>query len=151
MTVTEFHRSPHFLTVSGLLLLAACDPGVRIAWEKTFNGPVSMSCVEGTLRAVAPDTSRRNYVSEGERGFPAGVVVTQFSYSNSERLGTYNLDIAKLPDGATHYYHEWAKLGTRIEETDRLKAVPLLNLANSEISQRCGLSFSGSELKEGPG
>jgi hypothetical protein len=134
-----------------MFLLAACDPGVRIAWEKDFSGPVSINCIEGVLHVVAPNTSKRTYVSEGERGFPAGTVVTQFSYSNSERLGTYNLDVAKLPNGTTHYYHEWAKLGTRIEDDERSRVFPLLKRANDEISRRCDLSFSGIELQEGPG
>jgi hypothetical protein len=133
--------------------LAGCDPGIHVAWEKDFNGTVDYDCIENALRAVAPDVRRGSYQSDGNgpRGFERGITVTQFNYSDPSLLGGYTLDIAVQPNGSTHYWHEWGKIGTQIPADEQHRVVPLLVRANRSVEQRCGLSFSGTVPKIGDG
>ncbi|VXC42780.1 hypothetical protein SPHINGO8AM_130140 [Sphingomonas sp. 8AM] len=133
--------------------VAGCDPGVHVAWEKDFRGTVDYDCVEKALRAVAPDVRRGSYQSDGNgpRGFERGIIVTQFNYSDPSFLGGYTLDIAEQPSGATHYWHEWGKIGTRIPPEEQRQVVPLLVRANRSVEQRCGLSFTGTSPMIGDG
>jgi hypothetical protein len=133
-----------------LMLLSACDPGVHVGWEQDFDGRVDDQCIERALRSVAPEVKRDTYVSEGSRGFPKGTKVTQFFYPDAATNG-YNLDLALLPNGKTHFVHEWSKLGTDIPSDEQAQVLPLLYKANSAISRLCGLSFAGSQPKIGPG
>jgi hypothetical protein len=134
-------------------VLAGCDPGVHVAWEKDFDGVIDAACVEEALRAVAPDVSRTTYVNDGygTRGFGRGTTVTQFNYSDPTLIGHYSLDIARLPNGKTHYWHGWSKLGTDVPRDEQAKIVPLLNRANQAVAQRCGLSFAGTGPRAGAG
>jgi hypothetical protein len=59
---------------------------------------------------VSPDVKRTTYVSEGARGFPRGTQVTQFYYPDPITHNGYTLDLALLPNGRTHYVHEWGNL-----------------------------------------
>ncbi len=129
------------------------DPGVHVAWEKDFTHPVDSDCIEEALRTVAEDVRRTTYVSDRAlpRGFDRNATVTQFNYSDPTLLGGYSLDIAKLPNGLTHYWHQWGKLGTDISEEEMAQVVPLLNQANEAVARRCGLSFAGSSPQQGDG
>jgi hypothetical protein len=72
------------IAIIGLIApLAACDPGVHLAVEQDFDGPVDYDCVEKALRVVAKDVRRGSYQADGSgpRGFPNGLTVTQFNYS----------------------------------------------------------------------
>lgn len=148
-----------FQTVSGAFLaacacpLAGCDPGVHVAWEKDFDSAIDPDCVEQALRMVAPDVTRTAYVDDGHstRGFTQGVTVTQFNYRDPAFIGYYSLDIARLPNGKTHYWHGWGKLGTDVPPDEQAKIVPLLNRANHTVALRCGLSFAGTGPREGAG
>ena len=130
------------------------DPGVHLAWEKDFTRPVEIDCIEEALRTVAKDVRRTSYVSDGGsfgRGFDRGVTVTQFNYSDPTLLGGYSLDVAKIPNGPTHYWHGWSKIGTDISEEEKAQVVPLLNRANEAVAHHCGLSFAGSQPGQGEG
>ena len=129
------------------------DPAVHIAWEKDFTHPVDSDCIGETLRTIAEDVRRTTYVSSGSspRGFDGGIRVIQFNYPEPTRLGYYSLDVAELPNGVTHYWHQWGKIGTDISETEKAQVVPLLNRANEAIARRCGLSFLGSSPQQGDG
>lgn len=130
------------------------DPGVHIAWEKSFANPVSSDCVEEALRTVASDVSRSSYVSEGgefSRGFGRGATVTQFNYSDPTSYGHYSLDIGKSPDGLIHYWHGWSKIGTDVSDEEKAQVLPLLNRANEAVARRCGLSFFGSRPQQDDG
>ncbi len=133
--------------------LAGCDPGVHVAWETDFSGAVDYDCIEKALRAVAPDVNRGSYQSDGNgsRGFTRGVIVTQFGYSDASLLGYYTLDVAVQPNGRTHYWHGWGKIGTQIPVEEQRHVVPLLVRANRSVEQRCGLSFFGTAPSIGDG
>jgi hypothetical protein len=126
---------------------------VHVAWEKDFDGAIDPDCVEQALRAVAPDPTRTTYVDDGRstRGFAQGVTVTQFNYSDPTSVGHYSLDMGPLPNGKTHYWHGWGKLGTDVPADEQARVVPLLNRANQVVAQRCGLSFAGTSPREGAG
>jgi hypothetical protein len=131
--------------------LTGCDPGVHVAWERDFDRAINGDCVEQALRTVAPDVTRTTYVDDGNgtRGFGRGITVTQFNYSDPTLIGHYSLDIARLPNGKTHYWHGWGKLGIDVPDEEQAKVVPLLNRANQAVAQRCGLSFAGTSPREG--
>lgn len=133
--------------------LAGCDPGVHVAWEQDFEGAVSADCVERALRTVSPDVTRSTYVDNGigPRGFGEGITVTQFNYSDPTFAGSYALDMARLPNGKTRYWHQWGKIGTDIPDEEQAKVLPLLNRANQAVAQRCGLSFTETGPREGDG
>lgn len=137
----------------GAWLLAACDPGVHLAWEKDFDQPIDPRCVENALRTVVSPVDRGTWVSDGnELGFPRGVEVTQFSYSGpSDNVGWYQLNIGMLPNGNTRYEHEWGKLGTDIPPNEAAKILPLLNRANAAVARICNLSFAGTSPQQGAG
>jgi hypothetical protein len=132
------------------LALGGCDPGANIAWKKDFERPVDADCIERSLRDVAPDVRRSRYVSEGRRtrGFPNGTEVTQFNYSDPTFIGHFSLDVARLPNGNTRYWHGWGKLGTGVTD-EQAKVTPLLNRANEAVARGCGLSFEESGPREG--
>lgn len=143
-----------WIIVAGLIAgLAGCDPGVHVAWEKDFRGKVDYDCIEEALRAVAPDVSRGSYRSDGDgpRGFASGITVTQFIYSDPSSSGGYTLDVALQPNGTTHYWHEWGKIGTEIPADEQRRVMPLLMRANRSVQQRCRLSFYGTEPTIGDG
>ena len=130
------------------------DPGVHIAWEKDFTRPISSDCVEDALRTVAADVRRTSYVSDGgrfSRGFDRGTTVTQFNYSDPTSLGGYSLDVGASPNGLTHYWHGWSKIGTDVSDEEKAQVVPLLNRANEAVARRCDLSFTGSRPQQGDG
>lgn len=133
------------------LLLGGCDPGVHVGWQKDFDGKVDDQCVERALRSVSPDVKRDTYVSDGARGFPSGTEVTQFYYPDPVTHNGYTLDLALLPNGKTHYVHEWGKLGTDIPADEQAQVMPLLYRANNAVARLCGLSFAGSQPQVGPG
>ncbi|HSQ95412.1 MAG TPA: hypothetical protein VLM18_04830 [Croceibacterium sp.] len=141
-----------WLALALLPLIAACDPGVHIAWEKAFDRPVDVGCVERALQTVAEDVTRTSYVSDDDsRGFGNGITVTRFDYSDPTTIGYYSLDIAQLANGKTHYWHGWGKLGTNVPDDERAKVVPQLNAVNQVVSMHCGLSFFGTAPREGAG
>src|SRR5438309_785354 len=131
--------------------LASCDPGVHFAWEKDFDQPIDATCVQSALRTVVPDVTRTTWVDvqKAARGFPRGTEVTQFNYSDPSFIGGYQLNIARLPNGKTHYDNEWGKLGTDIPSDEISKILPLLNRANNAVAKMCNLSFEGAEPKQG--
>ena len=133
--------------------LTGCDPGVHVAWENNFDGPINPECVESGLRTVAPDVTRTSYVDDGNgpRGFGRGVTVTQFNYSDPNNIGAYALDIARMHSGRTRYWHQWGKLGTDVPADEQAKVVPLLNRANQAVALHCGLSFAGKRPEKGGG
>lgn len=142
------------VVAAGLIAgLAGCDPAVHVACEKDFRGKVDYDCIEEALRAVVPDVSRGSYQSDGNgpRGFANGVTVTQFNYSDPSFLGGYTLNVAVQPNGTTHYWHEWGKIGTKISADEQRRVVPLLVRANRSVEQRCRLSFSGTVPTIGDG
>lgn len=142
------------VVATGLVaVLTGCDPGVHVAYEKDFPGSVDYNCIEKALRAVAPDVNQGSYQSDGNdrRGFESGTKVTQFTYSDPSFLGGYSLDVAMRPDGTTHYWHGWGKIGTEIPVDQQRRIIPLLVRANRSVEQRCGLSFSGTEPVIGSG
>ena len=134
-----------------LFLLSSCDPGVDFGYAQDFAQPIDEQCVERALRSVAPEVKRDSYVSEGARGFPRGTEVTQFFYPDPIFYYGYSLDIARLPNGKTHYVHVWSKLGTDVPAEERAKVLLLLNRANSAVARQCGLSFVGSQPEIGRG
>jgi hypothetical protein len=139
------------LPFSLLFLLGGCDPGVHVGWEKDFNGKVDERCVQRALTSVSPEVKRSSYVSEGARGFPRGTEVTQFYYPDPVTHNAYTLDLAALPNGKTHYVHEWSKLGTDIPAEEQAQVMPLLQRANGAVARLCGLSFAGTQPQVGPG
>lgn len=141
------------LLVAAAPSLTGCDPGVHVAWVKDFDGPIDTACIGRALQTVAPDVTRTSYVDDGNgvRGFGRGITVTQFNYSDPTFTGSYSLDIAQLPNGKTHYWHEWGKIGTNVPADEAAKVVPLLNRANQAVALHCGLSFAGTGPKEGAG
>jgi hypothetical protein len=149
--------SPSFLAraFSAALIagVSACDPGVHVAWKNDFAGRVNYDCIEKALRAVAADVRRGSYQADGNgpRGFERGVIVTQFNYSDPSLLGGYTLDIAAQPNGTTHYWHEWGKIGTKIPAEEQRRVLPLLVRANRSVERRCGLPFGGTAPKIGDG
>ena len=134
-------------------LLGGCDPGVHIAWEKDFDGPVDYGCIEEALRTIDPEVHRSTWASDGNDpwDFPRGTVVTQFYYSDPTFIGGYQLNVAKLPNGKTRYVHQWGKVGTDIPAEEGQKVLPLLNRANEAVATTCGLSFAGIKPVEGDG
>jgi hypothetical protein len=126
---------------------------VHIAWQEDFERPVDADCIERSLRVVAPDVRRTSYVSDGSgaRGFPNGTEVTQFNYSGPTLVGFYSLDVAKLPNGRTRYWHGWGKLGTDVPDEEQAMVAPLLNRANQAVARNCGLSFEEAGPREGNG
>jgi hypothetical protein len=144
-------RPPFVLLSVMCMLLGGCDPGVHLGWQKDFDGKVDDDCVERALRSVSPDVKRDVYVSEGGRGFPRGTEVTQFYYPDSITHNGYTLELALLPNGKTHYVHEWGKLGTEIPAEEQGQVLPLLYRANNAVARFCGLSFAGSQPEVGPG
>src|SRR4051812_24331679 len=134
-----------------LLLLGSCDPGVHVGWEKDFDGKVDDQCVERALKSASPDVKRDTYVSDGARGFPLRTEATQFYYPDPITHNTYTLDLALLPNGKTHYVHDWGKLGTETPAEERAQVVPLLNRANNAVARQCGLSFAGTQPQVGSG
>jgi hypothetical protein len=126
---------------------------VHVAWEKDFDTVIDANCVEDALRTVVPDVTRTEYVDDGSgtRGFGRGITVTQFNYSDPFLTGHYSLDIARLPNGQTHYWHGWSKLGTDVPADEQAKVVPLLLRTNQAVARRCGLSFVGTVPREGAG
>lgn len=135
------HFETALLFLVSTVALTGCDPGVHVAWQKQFDRPISPSCIEAALRSVSGSVERGSYVSDGGRGFPKGVEVTQFGYSDPSGGGYYNLDVAPLPGGKTNYWHGWSRLGTNIPADQRARILPLLNKANRAVSALCGLSF----------
>ena len=137
-----------------VLLVSACDPGVHVGWEKDFDGRVDDQCVERALKSVSPEVTRTTYVSEGGRGgrgFPSGTEVTQFNYPDPVTHNGYSLDLALLPNGKTHFVHQWSKIGTDIPADEQAQILPLLHRANKAVATACGLSFVGSGPEVGPG
>jgi len=132
-----------------LPLLAGCDPGVHVGWEKDFDRRIDDHCVERALKSVSTEVTRDTYVSDGFRGFPRGTEVTQFYYPDPITNNGYTLDLAMLPSGRTHYVHEWGKLGTSIPAEEQAEVLPLLNRANDAVARACGLSFEGSKPEVG--
>jgi hypothetical protein len=140
--------------LAGLIAgLAGCDPGVHVAWQKDFGGTVDYHCIEQALRAVAPDVKRSSYQSDGSgpRGFERGITVTQFNYPDPSLLGGYTLDVAVQPNGSTHYWHGWTKIGTKVPVDEQQRIVPFLVRANRSVEQQCDLSFSGTGPEVGDG
>ncbi len=133
--------------------MAGCDPGVHFALQKDFTGTVDYDCIENALRSVAPDVRRGSYKSDGygPRGFERGITVTQFNYSDPTFLGGYTLDVALQPDGNTHYWHEWGKIGTDVTADEQSRIRPLLMRANRAIEQNCRMSFKGTVPSVGDG
>ena len=149
------------VTVCGLSFIALLfvvlpwgDPGVHIAWEKDFSRPISSDCVEDAVRTVADDVRRTSYFSDGgrfSRGFDRGVTVIQINYSDPTLLGGYSLDLGTSPNGQTHYWHGWSKIGTDVSEEEEAKVVPLLNRANEAVARLCGLSFADTSPQKDDG
>lgn len=134
--------------------LTSCDPGVHLAWEGDIDKQINPNCIESALRSVAPDVMRTTYVDDGHgpRGFGRGITVTQFNYSDpTDSGGDYTFDIARLPNGKTHYWHQWGKLGTDVPADVRAKVEPLLDRANQVVARQCGLSFGTGGPKQGDG
>ena len=132
-------------------MLTSCDPGVHLGWEKDFDGRVDDQCVERALRSVVPDVTRSSYASEGTNGFPRGTMVTQFYYPDPVLHYGYSLDLAFLPNGKTHYVHQWGKLGTDIPPDELAKVLPLLQRTNEAVAKQCGLSVADTQPAVGPG
>jgi hypothetical protein len=137
-------------------LLAGCymgDAGVHVAYERDFREHVVLACIEAALRAVAPDVRRATYQADGNgpRGFERGTIVTQFNYDDPSSRGGYTLDVAAQPDGKTHYWHGWGKIGTKIPPEEQYRVVPLLVRANLSVERRCGLPFTGAAPTIGDG
>jgi len=78
-------------------------------------------------------------------------MVTQFNYSDPSLLGGYTLDVAAQPNGTTHYWHEWGKIGTKIPAEEQRRVVPLLVRANQSVEHRCSLPFGGTAPTIGDG
>lgn len=138
------------------LPIAGCymgDPGVHVAYERDFRKTVDYACVEAALRRVAPEVRRGTYQADGNgpRGFERGTVVTQFDYDDPPLRGHYTLDIAKQSNTATHYWHEWGKIGTKITAEEQHRILPLLIRANQSVERQCGLSFAGDAPLAGDG
>ncbi|WP_349806698.1 hypothetical protein [Sphingomonas sp. ASV193] len=137
------------MTRSGLaigilgLCVGACDPGVHLGWEKDFSGKVDFECIQSALKKVAPDVTRTSWSdpNNDEDGFPRGTQVTQFNYSDPSAKGSYQLNVARLPNGLTHYQHKWGKLGTKIPAEEQKLVLPLLYKTNASVSRECGLNF----------
>lgn len=136
------------------LAIASCDPGVHLAYRKNFDQPIDPACIERALTTISANVQRTAYVSDGmdTRGFGRGTKVTQFLYPDPLNAGmVYTLDVAKLRNGKTGYYHGWGKLGTDITPDEQAEILPLLERANNAVAQVCGLSFAGTEAREGAG
>ena len=139
------------------LSLASCymgDPGMHVAYQKDFRGRVDFTCIEAALRDVVPDVRRGTYYQtdeNGPRGFARATVVTQFGYRDPSRRGYYSLDVVTQPDGITHYWHGWGKVGTEVSEEEQRSILPLLTRANRAVAQRCSLSFAGTVPVVGDG
>jgi len=125
-----------------LLTVGGCDRDVDLGWEKDFDGRVDDQCVERALKTVSPNVTRDTYVSEGARGFPSGTEVTHFYYPDPGTHNGYTLDLARLPNGKTHYFHTWGKLGTKIPSDEQAQVEPMLyRRANNAVARLCDLSF----------
>ena len=131
--------------------LAACDPGVHIAWQKHFDGKIDPACILSALKSVSPKIDQGTYISGGDRGFPNGTRVTQFGYGGPEGHGYYNIDVAAVGAGKTNYWHGWSKIGTNIPADERVKILPPMLKANRAVAAACGLSFDDVLPEQGAG
>jgi hypothetical protein len=121
--------------------------------KRDFDRASETNCVEQALQTVVPDVTRTTYIDDGTGtgGFGRRTTVTQFNYSDPTLIGRYSPDIARLPNGKTHYWHGWGKLGTDVADDEQAKDVSLLNRANQAVAHRCGRSFAGASPCGGAG
>lgn len=138
------------------VLLVGCYPGepaVHVAYQRDLNKKFDFACIDEALGAVASDVRRQTYQSNGigSQGFASGIVVTYFTYSDPAELGSYSLHVAIQPNGITHYWHQWGKMGTSITAAEQDAVLPLLTQADRSVAGFCGLSFSDTTPLVGHG
>jgi hypothetical protein len=137
-------------------LLSSCDPGVHLAWQDSFSGPIDRGCVQKAVKSVAGKISVSTYVSDGAP-FPKGITVYQIWYEQpfNDKLvnasSGYRIEIAPMPDGSTGFYHGWGKLGTEIPSQERDYVVPVMAKVNTAIAKLCGVSVGNGNPVQGDG
>lgn len=123
---------------AALLVLASCDPGVRIGWYQDVNQRIDPVCIRDSLKTIVGDvnSAEDNEVSGGISYYPNGSRVTSFTYletSTADYIG-----VAKLPNGQTRYIHRWGRIGTSMSPTERARAEARMKNVDAALARRCG-------------
>ena len=135
---------PTMLFLTGL---SACEPSYSVSWSRNFDRPVNVSCISSALKSVAKTVSQDSYVSDGARGFPKGIQVTQFGYPDPQGEGHFDYDIGKIDATHTRVYHSFDKVGNRPSDEYMQKSAALLMRNNERVAAMCDLNFSSSDFK----
>lgn len=130
-----------------LLGLSACEPSYSLAWSRSFNREIEVSCIYNALKSISPVVTQGQYVSDGARGFPVGTRVTQFGYADPDGKGHFSYDIARIGQSYTRVYHSYQKLGNLPSEEDARRSSALLAKANSAVARTCNVKFSPSDFQ----
>lgn len=128
--------------------LSACEPSFSLAWSKNFNNSIKDSCIRDALTSVSGKVSQGSYISDGARGFPKGVTVRQFGYSDPHGEGHFDFDIARIDASHTRIYHSFEKLGNRPNDEYIRVSAALLKKNNEKIAAKCDLEFSEADFQE---
>lgn len=131
-----------------LFTTPSCEPIYAFAWTRDFDHPVDILCVENSLKSLTADIYKGDYISTGDRGFPKGVKVTQFTYLDPGHKGAFSYDVAKIDLTHTHVYHVFEKTGNRPTDDYVQKSVDLLNYNNNRIANSCNLLFSEKDFEK---
>ncbi|MFA5970375.1 MAG: hypothetical protein WC816_14165 [Sphingomonas sp.] len=140
-----------FKLLAGTLLLvglSACDPSYSVVWSKNFDKPIQVSCISTALQSLAKTVSQGSYVSDGDRGFPRGTIVTQFGYSDPYGEGHFDYDIGKIDAFHTRIHHSFDKVGNRPSDEYLRRSVELLTRNNKAVAAMCGLTFSPDDFQK---
>jgi hypothetical protein len=128
--------------------LSACEPSFSIAWSKDFQKPIQISCIRDALTSASTKLTLGTYTSDGARGFPKGITVTQFGYADPYGEGYFNLDIARVSSSRVRFYHSFEKSGNRPSDEYIQKSVVVLNRNNEKIAAECNLEFSPEDFQK---
>jgi hypothetical protein len=136
------------LTMLFMIGLSACEPSYSVAWSKNFDKPIQASCIGDALKSLSNTVSQGSYVSDGARGFPKGITVTQFGYPDPHGEGHFDYDIAKIDASRTRISHSFDKVGNRPSDEYLRKSAALLMRNNERVAAMCGLEFSPSDFQD---
>ena len=131
-----------------VFFVSSCNPIYAFAWTGDFDHPVDIFCIENSLKKLTKEVYKANYISTGDRGFPKGIEVTQFTYIDPGKQGAFAYDIAQIDLIHTHVYHVFEKTGNRPTDEYVRKSVNLLNYNNDKVASACNLRFSERDFKK---
>ena len=135
-----------FFLLAFAVPLAGCEPLRGVVSEKESSQPVSVTCVDATLRKTFGEVQRWDYVSDGN-GFPNGTKVAQLAYFQSESgRGWAALEIGKVGN-ATRLAHSFTGAGGEIPQEDFPPALRAMGRAKSALQASCNLNLSDMQLK----